>query len=122
MKKKPVHIRLKEECDLKKQIIAVLVAFTLVLATSMTAKNDKACINTCVQTYEIIRTAAEFTDGPQVSCAPINHILQEYISTGEEIYELENPADYMDGLTAISKRSIYVGEAEYCRLAVKLNI
>lgn len=34
--------------------------------------------------------------------------------------ELENPADYMAGLTAISKRSIYVGEAKNC-LSVRIN-
>ncbi len=121
MKKKHVHIRLKEECDLKNKIMVVLVAFTLVLATVMIV-SDKACINPCMETHAITEIIVELIDDLESSCIPINRNCQEYAITEEKIDELESPADYMDGLTAISKRCIYVGEAECFRLAVKRNI
>ncbi len=103
------------------KIIAVFVAFTLTLTTGLTAKNCKICDNTCVHRHIIVRTIVESTDSIESSCTPNNHNWQEYALTSDKIHEVENPADYMDGLTAISKRCIYVGEADYFSLAVKMN-
>lgn len=107
---------------MKIKIIAVFVAFTLAFTTVLTAKICKICVSTCVHTQIIVQTAAETTETLESSCIPNNHNWQEYALTSEKIYEVENPADYMGGLTAISKRCIYVGEADYLRLDVKRNM
>ncbi len=107
---------------MKNSIIVVLVAFTLVIATTLKVKNNDVFINTCMEKHATTEIIVELIDRPEFSFAPTERCGQEYYLTSEKIYELENPADYMDGLTAISKRCIYVGEAEYSCIAVKLNV
>lgn len=108
---------------MKNKIIAVMVALSLVIAAILTANTHESCTHHFrFHTQMIVRVLTENTVSTAVACTPTNHNWQEYALTSDKIYEVENPADYMDGLTAISKRCIYVGEASNCRLPVKMTI
>ena len=96
-----------------KKIILIMVAFSLILATVTTALNNcsEHCI--CMHTRAIVRTITTSTTAYAVyNHTPNNHNLQELAITLEKNHEFANSADYMEGLTSISKRSIYCGDAE----------
>lgn len=108
---------------MKTKIIAVFVALSLLIATTLTGKTHTNCSHTCVHTHVLVRMMTEVSVCSAVSCKPINHNWQEYALLSNKTYEIEDPTYYMEGLTAISKRCIYVGEAtDSCRLAVKFII
>lgn len=106
---------------MKNKIIAVVVVISLIFTALLTVKPHKTCEYVCMQAQSIVRVMTSSTITAAHSCEPCNHDWQEYAIT-IKMYKIENPADYMDGLTAISKRCIYVGEAEHCRLPVKFNL
>lgn len=97
-----------------KKIILIMVAFSLILATVTTALNNCSEHHiVCMHTQAIVRTMTTSTTAYAVhNHVPNNHNLQEMVVTLEKTHDFANSADYMEGLTAISKRTIYVGDAE----------
>ena len=105
-----------------KNIIIIMVAFSLILATVTTALNTYSEHRICMHTQAIVRTMTTSTTAYAVyNHTPNNHNLQELAITLEKNHEFANSADYMEGLTSISKRTIYVGDAER-RFPVKMII
>ena len=104
-----------------KRIIALAVAFALIAATVLKAPlqtSTHVCVIpslviTTMTTSAVAMTAHNHT--------PNNHNLQEMAVALEKTHDFANSADHMEGLTAISKRSIYCGDAER-RSCAKLNI
>ena len=93
------------------RILAVLVALSVLIATIGTAKNYDADTHVCMHTQSIVRVMTSSTvTGTVHNYSPNNHNIQELAVSLEKNHE--NSADYMEGLTSISKRSIYVGEAD----------
>jgi hypothetical protein len=88
-----------------------MVAFSLILATVTTALNNYS-EHLCMHTQAIVRTMTTSTAYAVHNHTPNNHNLQELAITLEKTHEFANSADYMEGLTSISKRTIYVGDAE----------
>ena len=105
---------------MKNRIFAVFLVVSVLIATTLAAHPHNYC--TCADTQSVMQEATDISFAETVCSAASPHCyLQETALVHIKLYEIENPAYYMDGLTAISKRSIYVGEAE-CRLSVKMNI
>lgn len=106
-----------------KKIILVMVAFSLILATVTPALNNYSEHHiVCMHTQAIVRTMTTSTTAYAVyNHTPNNHNLQELAITLEKNHEFANSADYMEGLTSISKRSIYCGDAER-RFCTKLKM
>lgn len=96
-----------------KKAICIIVALSLLVATmnigAISPENSKLCMKTQL-IMEVMTTST--TASAVHNHTPNNHNLQESAVTIEKMHEIENPADYMDGLTAYSKRTIYVGDAE----------
>lgn len=97
---------------MKNQIIALAVALSIIAATVLLTPMQ-TCMHVCVNPALVI---SAMTSSIVVSTAhnhaPNNHNLQELALSLEKTHDFANSADYMDGLTACSKRSIYVGEAD----------
>jgi hypothetical protein len=105
-----------------KKIILIMVAFSLILATVTMALNNYSEHRICMHTQAIVRTMTTSTAAYAVhNHTPNNHNIQEQAVALEKTHDFANSADYMEGLTAISKRSIYCGDADR-RACVKLNI
>ena len=97
---------------MKNQIIAIAVALSIIAATVLLAPMQ-TCMHVCVNPALVISartTSAVITTA--YNHAPNNHNLQELAGSLEKNHDFANSADYMEGLTSISKRSIYVGEAD----------
>lgn len=95
-----------------KKIILIMVAFSLILATVTTALSTCSEHLICMHTQAIVRTMTTSTAYAVHNHTPNNHNLQELAMTLEKNHDFANSADYMEGLTSISKRSIYCGDAE----------
>ena len=105
-----------------KKIILIMVAFSLILATVTTALSNCSEHHICMHTQAIVRTMTTSTTAYAVhNHVPNNHNIQERAITLAKNHEFANSADYMEGLTASSKRSVYVGDAER-RFSVRINI
>lgn len=104
-----------------KKLILIMVAFSLILATVTTALNTYSEHHICMRTQAIVRAMTTSTVYAVHNHTPNNHNLQELAITLEKTHDFANSADYMEGLTAISKRSIYCGDADW-RGCAKLNI
>ena len=94
------------------RILTVLVALSVLIATIGTVvKNYDADMHICMHTQSIVRVmTSSAVTGTVHNYSPNNHNIQELAVSLEKKHE--NSADYMEGLTSISKRSIYVGEAD----------
>lgn len=100
--------------------VAIILVFSIFTGHIVTEhKAHTLNIDIVCEAQEIISNTEHENESVIIS---FNSVRGIEIACTKKMYELENPADYMDGLTAYSKRCIYVGEAEYCRLAVKMNI
>lgn len=107
---------------MKNRIFAVLLAVSLMMTAILTARIHDKCNGLCVHTQSVVQVMTNSTVTEAVhDHAPNNHNLQELAITLEKSHEFADAADYMEGLTAISKRSIYCGDAER-RGCIKLNI
>lgn len=96
-----------------KKIILIMVAFSLILATVTTVLNTYSERHICMHTQAIVRAMTTSTTAYAVHHhTPNNHNLQELAITLEKNHDFANSADYMEGLTAISKRTIYCGDAK----------
>ena len=103
------------------RIIALAVAFSLLTAIVVQVPLQ-TCTHVCVNPVAVITvmtTPAVATTAHNHT--PNNHNLQEMALTIEKTHDFANSADYMDGLTASSKRSVYVGDAER-RVCARINI
>lgn len=106
---------------MKNRIIAIAVAFSVTIATLLFAPMQTST-HVCVSPSLVISTMT--TSAVAMTAhnhTPNNHNLQEMAVALEKTHDFANSADYMEGLTAISKRSIYCGDAER-RGCAKLNI
>lgn len=108
---------------MKNKIIAVFVVVSVLIATTLTARPHEKCTHVCMHTRSIVHVMTSSTAAQTVhSYSPNNHNLQEMVVSLVKTQDFANSADYMEGLTAISKRCIYVGEAaEDCRSSVRIN-
>lgn len=107
---------------MKNRIFAVLLVISLMMTSILTARIHDECNGLCMHTQSVVQVMTSSTVTQTVhDHAPNNHNLQELAITLEKSHEFANAADYMEGLTAISKRTIYVGDAER-RACAKLNI
>lgn len=102
-----------------KKLILIMVAFSLILATI--ALNNYSEHHICMHTQAIVHTMTTSTAYAVHHHTPNNHNLQELAMMLEKDHDFANSADYMEGLTAISKRTIYCGDAEM-RFSVKMII
>ena len=106
---------------MKNRIIAIAVAFSILTATVLLAPmqtSTHVCISPSLVISTMTTSAVAMTAHNHT---PNNHNLQEMAVALEKTHEFANSADYIEGLTAISKRTIYVGDAER-RGCNKLNI
>lgn len=96
---------------MKNQIIAIAVALSIFAAMAITCPHERC---TCAHNRQVIvqTMTTSITALTVHDHNPNNHNWQEHAISSEKTYKIENPADYMEGLTSISKRSIYVGEAD----------
>ena len=95
------------------RILSVLVALSILIATIGIARTYDSDTHICIHTQSIVRVMTPSTvTGTVHSHTPNNHNLQEMAVALEKNHDFANSADYMEGLTSISKRSIYVGEAD----------
>ena len=95
---------------MKNKIIAIAVALSILTATLLLAP-VQTTMHICMHTQSIVRVMTSSTvTGTVHNYSPNNHNIQELAVSLEKNHE--NSADYMEGLTSISKRSIYVGEAD----------
>lgn len=108
---------------MKNRIFAVLLAVSLMMTAILTARIRDDCNGLCMHTQSVVQvmTSSTVTEAVHDHHAPNNHNLQELAITLEKTHDFANSADHMEGLTAISKRSIYCGDAER-RGCAKLNI
>lgn len=94
------------------RIIAAIVAVSILIATfGMARPHESHTLCMCSQSIVRVMTTSTATAAVH-NHAPNNHNLQELALSLEKTHDFANSADYMDGLTACSKRSIYVGEAD----------
>lgn len=107
---------------MKNRIFAVLLVISLMMTSILTARIHDECNGLCMHTQSVVQVMTSSTVTQTVhNHAPSNHNLQELALTLEKTHEFANSADYMEGLTAISKRTIYVGDAER-RACGRINI
>ena len=106
---------------MKNRIFAVLLVVSLVLASTLTVRIDDDCANFSTHAQIVQLMTVSSVALTVHNHAPNNHNLQELALTLEKTHEFANSADYMEGLTASSKRSVYVGDAER-RFSVRINI
>lgn len=108
---------------MKNKIIAVFVVVSVIIATTLTARPHEKCTHLCMHSQSIVQLMISSTNAQTVhGHSPNNHNLQEMVISLVKTQDFANSADYMEGLTAISKRCIYVGEtAEDCRSSVRIN-
>lgn len=107
---------------MKNRIFAVLLVVSLMMTAILTARIHDKCNGLCMHTHSVVQVMTNSTVTEAVhDHAPNNHNLQELAITLEKSHEFADAADHMEGLTAISKRSIYCGDAER-RGCTKLNI
>lgn len=105
-----------------KKLICIMVVFALLFATFNTQVCPK-CTHAHRSPALVLSTTTAINTASCEACKnqPNNHNLQEMAVTLEKIHDFANSADYMEGLTAISKRTIYCGDADW-RGCAKLNI
>ncbi len=106
---------------MKNRIIAIAVAFSILIATLLFAPlqtSTHVCVSPSLVISTMTTSAVAMTAHNHT---PNNHNIQEQAVALKKNHDFANSADYMEGLTAISKRSIYCGDAER-RGCAKLNI
>lgn len=97
---------------MKNRIIAIAVAFSVLIATLLIAPMQTSmhvCVSPSLVISVMTTSAVAMTAHNHT---PNNHNLQELAMTLEKNHDFANSADYMEGLTSISKRTIYCGDAE----------
>ena len=108
---------------MKTKVIAVMIALSIIVATILTVRPTEKHSHICLRTYSIVQVMTSSTMTSTVrNHTPNNHNIQEMVVSLVKKHDFANSADYMEGLTAISKRSIYVGEAASDQIAVKMNL
>lgn len=106
---------------MKNRIIAIAVAFSVLVATLLIAPLQTSmhvCVSPSLVISVMTTSAVAMTAHNHL---PNNHNLQEMALALEKKHDFANSADYMEGLTAISKRTIYCGDAER-RACARINI
>lgn len=107
---------------MKNRIFAVLLAVSLMMTAILTARIHDKCNSLCMHTQSVVQVMTSSTVTQTVhNHTPNNHNIQEQAVVLEKKHDFANSADYMEGLTAISKRSIYCGDAER-HGCVRINI
>lgn len=108
---------------MKTKVIAVMVALSILVAAILTVRPTENHSHICLRTYSIVQIMTSSTMTSTVhNHTPNNHNLQEMVVSLVKTHDFANSADHMEGLTAISKRCIYVGEAASDQIAVKRNL